>query len=62
MTDTHPKFPWARIMQLGLGTLGLSPEQFWRSSPREIAAAFGCPPQPMLRQNLQSMMENYPDD
>jgi uncharacterized phage protein (TIGR02216 family) len=59
---TENKFPWARLMQTGLGTLHLSPSEFWRSSPREIAAAFGSPPQPkMLRQKLDEMMENYPD-
>jgi uncharacterized phage protein (TIGR02216 family) len=57
------KFPWGRFMQLGLGQLHLSPEQFWRSSPREIAAAFGSPPQPkMLRQSLDDLMKSYPDD
>jgi uncharacterized phage protein (TIGR02216 family) len=59
------KFPWARMMQLGLGTLHLSPEQFWRSSPREIAGAFGAPPQTLdtklLRQKLNEMMEVHPD-
>jgi uncharacterized phage protein (TIGR02216 family) len=66
MIDTRPQFPWARMMQLGMGTLGLSPTEFWRSSPREIAAAMGSS-QPiatttLLRQNLNQMMENYPDD
>jgi uncharacterized phage protein (TIGR02216 family) len=56
------QFPWARFMQLGLGTLHLSPDQFWRSSPREIAAAFGSPPNPkMLRQSLHDLMKEYPD-
>jgi uncharacterized phage protein (TIGR02216 family) len=63
MTDT---FPWQRMMQMGLGTLRLSPEQFWRSSPREIAGAFGFPSQTQgakaLRQNLDMMMERFPDE
>lgn len=59
------KFPWAELMQKGLGTLQLSPTEFWRSTPREIAGAFGLPPQPInafvLRQKLTELMERYPD-
>ena len=62
MSDARPTFPWARLMQLGLGVLKLSPSEFWCSTPREIAAAFGAPPQPMLRQNLDEMMERFPDE
>lgn len=62
MSEAKPTFPWARIMQLGLGTLKLSPSEFWRSTPREISAAFGAPPQPMLRQKLDEMMERFPDE
>jgi uncharacterized phage protein (TIGR02216 family) len=55
-------FPWARFMQLGIGQLHLSPEQFWRSSPREIVSALGSPPQPkLLRQSLDDLMKDYPD-
>ena len=57
-----PMFPWARMMQLGLGQLRLSPAEFWRSTPREIAGAFGVPPSPLLRQNLNDLMEQYPDE
>ena len=50
---------------MGLGTLHLSPIEFWRSTPREIAGAFGCPPQPttanVLRQSLETMMQEFPD-
>jgi uncharacterized phage protein (TIGR02216 family) len=62
MKKQKPTFPWARLMQLGLGTLRLSPSEFWRSTPREIAAAFGAPSQPMLRQKLNEMMERFPDE
>jgi uncharacterized phage protein (TIGR02216 family) len=62
MKKPKPTFPWARLMQLGLGTLRLSPSEFWRSTPREIAAAFGTPSQPMLRQKLNEMMERFPDE
>jgi uncharacterized phage protein (TIGR02216 family) len=50
-------------MRAGMGQLGLSPTEFWRSTPREIAAAVGpAPPQPLLRQNLLSLMELFPDE
>jgi uncharacterized phage protein (TIGR02216 family) len=63
MNTTKPTFPWARMMQLGLGQLRLSPAEFWRSTPREIAGAFGAsPPSPLLRQNLEDLMEQYPDE
>jgi len=56
-------FPWARFMRTGMGQLGLSPTEFWRSTPREITAAVGpAPPQPLLRQNLLSLMELFPDE
>jgi uncharacterized phage protein (TIGR02216 family) len=61
MSDVSPCFPWGRLMQLGLGQLRLAPSEFWRSTPREITAAFGAPPQPMLRQNLDELMERFPD-
>jgi uncharacterized phage protein (TIGR02216 family) len=49
-------------MHLGIGQLHLSPEQFWRSSPREIVSALGSPPQPkLLRQSLDDLMKEYPD-
>ena len=63
MQTEKPTFPWARMMQLGLGQLRLSPAEFWRSTPREIAGAFGVPPpSPLLRQNLEELMEQYPDE
>jgi len=43
--------------------LQLVPAEFWRSTPREIARAFGpVPPQPLLRQNLISLMDEFPDE
>ena len=56
------KFPWARMMQIGFDRLHLAPAEFWRSTPRELAAAMGAPPQPMLRQNLISLMDLFPDE
>jgi uncharacterized phage protein (TIGR02216 family) len=36
---TRAPFPWKQAMGFGLGTLRLSPEAFWRMTPRELAAA-----------------------
>lgn len=32
-------FPWREAIGFGLGVLRLSPEQFWRMTPRELAYA-----------------------
>jgi uncharacterized phage protein (TIGR02216 family) len=32
-------FPWKQAIGFGLGVLRLSPEQFWRMTPRELAYA-----------------------
>lgn len=32
-------FPWEAAMQVGFGVLRLSPDAFWRMTPRELAAA-----------------------
>ena len=62
MTPPRPNFPWGRIMHLGMGHLRLSPPEFWRSTLREITSAMGLPPRPVLRQTLNQLMEQYPDD
>ena len=61
MSD-KPTFPWALMMRFGLGQLHLASADFWRSTPRELAAAMGAPPQPMLRQKLNSLMDLFPDE
>ena len=32
-------FPWKQAIGFGLGVLHLSPDAFWRMTPRELAAA-----------------------
>lgn len=49
-------------MRLGIGHLRMSPQEFWRSTLREIASATGVPPRPLLRQTLNDLMENFPDE
>lgn len=54
-------FPWPRILQLGLGVLRLPPEQFWRTTLRELAAALPAPAQGLDRNRLDQMMMEFPD-
>ena len=55
------RFPWGRVMQLGIGTLGISPEQFWKCTLREITAALGPVEMPLGRQSLDELMCEWPD-
>ena len=58
-------FPWKQAMGFGLGILRLSPEQFWRTTPRELASAIealtGHGP-PIDRSTLTDMMRRFPDE
>ena len=58
---TGERFPWARLMQLGLGVLRLSPKEFWNATPREIAAAFPARNLPLPRGRFEDLMKRYPD-
>ena len=59
-------FPWRQAMGFGLGVLRLSPEQFWRMTPRELAcaieAATGAYRASRPRDRLRNLMKRYPDD
>lgn len=52
-------------MGLGFGLLRLAPDQFWRMTPRELAAAFSVlvpPAGPALaRADLDALMARFPD-
>jgi uncharacterized phage protein (TIGR02216 family) len=55
-------------MSTGLGDLGLPPDQFWRTTPREFAAAvrgrFGLTattPPPLTSSALVDLMRAHPD-
>jgi uncharacterized phage protein (TIGR02216 family) len=58
-------FPWAQAMQFGLGVLHLSPDAFWRMTPRElayaIAAVRGRAPVPIERADFDALMRKFPD-
>jgi len=62
MSAAGEGFPWRRLMQLGLGELHLPPEQLWRASLREIAAAFANEArEPMPRGTFDELSERFPD-
>lgn len=58
-------FPWDRVLAFGFGVLRLAPEQFWRMTPRELAAAmrglFGEAEAPLDRAALDDLLRRYPD-
>ena len=62
--DMQP-FPWKQAIGFGLGVLRLSPEQFWRMTPREFACAIEAVRgriAPLDRAGLEQQMTRYPDD
>ena len=57
-------FPWKQAIGFGLGVLRLSPEQFWRMTPRELAYAIEAVRgrnTPLDRASLNELMKRYPD-
>lgn len=58
-------FPWAAAMGAGLGLLRLPAGEFWRMTPRELAAALAALlPQPaagLARGELAALMARFPD-
>jgi uncharacterized phage protein (TIGR02216 family) len=58
-------FPWRDAMAFGFGALRLSSHDFWRLSPRELAAAMRAwrgEETPMLRRDdLTALLARYPD-
>jgi len=54
------RFPWARLMHLGLGQMGLSPRDFWSMTLKELNAAL---PQVrvMSHRDLAVLMDRFPD-
>jgi uncharacterized phage protein (TIGR02216 family) len=59
-------FPWKDAIGFGLGVLRLSPEAFWRMTPRELAAAIeavkGRTVTSPDRAGLDDLMRRYPDE
>jgi len=61
---TREPFPWPQALAIGLGVLRLSPEQFWKMTPRELAAAlrglYGDA-MPLDRATFDALRERFPD-
>jgi uncharacterized phage protein (TIGR02216 family) len=58
-------FPWQQAIGFGLGVLRLSPEQFWRMTPRELAYAIEAVRgrvAPLDRRGLADLMKRFPDE
>ena len=58
-------FPWQEAIGFGLGVLRLSPEQFWRMTPRELACAIETVTgraTPLDRAGFTQLMKSYPDE
>jgi uncharacterized phage protein (TIGR02216 family) len=58
-------FPWQQAIGFGLGVLRLSPEQFWRMTPRELAYAIQAVrgrQTSLSRAAFSALMKRYPDD
>ena len=58
-------FPWKQAIGFGLGVLKLSPEQFWRMTPRELAYAIEAVrggAAPINRDAMRDLMKRYPDE
>ena len=58
-------FAWDEAIGFGLGVLRLSPDAFWRMTPRELAlaakAVTGRRSAPLPRATLLDLMTRYPD-
>ena len=57
-------FPWREAMGFGLGVLKLSPDAFWRMTPRELAYAIEAArgrSAPLDRASFDQLRRRYPD-
>ena len=58
-------FPWDDAIGFGLGVLRLSPDAFWKMTPRELALAIravtGQHVTPLTRDILDDLTRRFPD-
>lgn len=56
-------FDWPALMAAGMRGLGLSPQQFWRLTPAELAFLLGQEGgrAPMDRAGLDALLARFPD-
>jgi uncharacterized phage protein (TIGR02216 family) len=57
------RIDWPGLMRVGLGRLGLTPDQFWRLSPVEFRMMLGAEAAvpPLTRARLEELAAAYPD-
>ncbi len=57
------RIAWARLMQVGLGRMGLTPAVFWDLTPAEfmLMAGIGERPGAMTRGGLDALLARFPD-
>jgi uncharacterized phage protein (TIGR02216 family) len=58
-------FPWDEAIGFGLGVLRLSPDAFWKMTPRELALAIQAvtgQSAPLARHTFDDLMKRFPDD
>lgn len=62
---TPAPFAWREAIGFGLGILRLSPDAFWRMTPRELAFAIeavrGRGSAPIERSAFDALMQRFPD-
>jgi len=58
-------FAWKQVIGFGLGVLRLSPDAFWRMTPRELSYAIeavtGVTDGPFERADFEGLMRLFPD-
>ena len=54
---------WPGLLRAGLGGLRLTPKQFWRLTPAELALMLGDPAavRPLGRADLDDLRKRWPD-
>jgi uncharacterized phage protein (TIGR02216 family) len=57
------RIAWARLMQVGLGRMGLTPAVFWDLTPAEfmLMAGIGERPGAMSQAGLDALLARFPD-
>lgn len=65
-SDAAAGMPWRQLMQFALGTLGYTPEAFWKMTIRELASAMPGAQRHKAttlpsRATLDALQEKYPD-
>ncbi|MDC7788694.1 phage tail assembly chaperone [Rhodoplanes sp. TEM] len=65
MRGAPAPFPWDEAIGLGLGVLRLTPEAFWKTTPRELALALRAlgigASAPISRAAFDDLMRRHPD-